>query len=71
LKKQSQFEQKQMHAMSLMQRVYGDRPALEVEGNKANSKPNKAKKSKSHVPAQTKGAGKRKKSLAAGNSLTG
>jgi hypothetical protein len=57
--------------MSLMQRVYGDRPALEVEGNKANSSPNKAKKSKSHAPAKAKGARKRKKSLAAANSLTG
>ncbi len=71
LKKQSQFEQKQMHAMSLMQRVYGDRPALEVKGNKANSKPKRAKRSQSHAPAQTKGARKRKKKLAAANSLTG
>jgi hypothetical protein len=47
--------------MSLMQRVYGDRPALEVKENKANSSPNKAKKSKSRTPASSTEVRKGKK----------
>ena len=64
LKKQSQFAPVQIGAISCVKGDYGIIQACQVEENKANQ-------SQFHAPAQTKGAGKREKSLAADNSLTG
>ena len=64
LKKQTQYVQARMDVTSLMQEDYENNPAGGVEENKANQ-------SQSHEPEPTKGAGKRKKSLAAATSLTG
>ena len=64
LKKQSQFAPAIMGATSFMQGDYGNMSAGGAEENKANQ-------SQSYAPEQSKGAGKRKKSLAAANSLTG
>ena len=53
-----------MGTTSFMQRDYENNPADGVEENKANQ-------SQSHATEPTKGAGKRKKSVAAATSLTG
>jgi len=58
LKKQSQFDQALIDATSFMQGDYDNYPVGGVEENKANQ-------SQLHEPALTKGAGKRKKSVAA------
>ena len=64
LKKQSQYIQALIGAKSFMQGDYNNNPACGVEENKPNQ-------SQSNEPASTKVAGKRKKSLATANSLTG
>ena len=63
LKKQTQYIQDLMDAKSLMQGDYGNNQAGGVEENKANQ-------SQFHTSVLTKGVEKRKKSLAAANSLT-
>ena len=64
LKKQSQFAPELMGTTTFVKREYEKNPADEVEENKAKQ---------SQFPAleQTKGAGKREKSLAAADSLIG
>jgi len=64
LKKQSQFAPARMRVTSFLKGDYGNKPAIGAEENKA-------KQSQFHAPALTKGAGKREKSLAAADSLTG
>ncbi len=64
LKKQTQFDPALMGATSFMEGDYGNMPAGGVEENKANQ-------SQSHATEPTKGARKRKKSLAAAKSLAG
>ncbi|HUT45160.1 MAG TPA: hypothetical protein VMX36_02700, partial [Sedimentisphaerales bacterium] len=64
LKKQTQFVPAQVGAKSFVKGDYDNKPARGAEENKA-------KQSQSPAPALTKGAGKREKSLAAANSLTG
>ncbi|MFC1604565.1 hypothetical protein ACFL5F_06005 [Planctomycetota bacterium] len=64
LKKQTQYIQDLTDAKSLMKGDYGNISAHRVEENKANQ-------SQFHTEVLTKGAGKRKKSLAKANLLTG
>jgi len=64
LKKQSQFAPALMGVTSFIRGAYGNKTNSGAEENKANQ-------SQFHAPALTKGAGKREKSLAAANSLTG
>jgi len=63
LKKQSQYIQALIDAKSFMKGDYGNNPAGCDEENKANQ-------SQFHTSVLTKGVEKRKKSLAAANSLT-
>jgi hypothetical protein len=65
LKKQSQYTQPLMGITSYMRGDYGNVPARRVEENKANKAcPEHVEWGQSHAPAQTKGAGKREKSVA-------
>ncbi|HUT47677.1 MAG TPA: hypothetical protein VMX36_15450, partial [Sedimentisphaerales bacterium] len=64
LKKQTQFAPDEIGAKSYVKGDYENKPACGVEENKANQ-------SQFHTPTLTEGAGKRKKSLATANSLTG
>ena len=71
VKKQTQFEPGLMGATPFMQGDYDNMPASREQENKANSNPNKAKQSQLHETVLAKVAGKRKKSDAAANTLTG
>jgi len=71
LKKRTQSEPDQMGATTFMQGGYGNMPAYGIEENEANSNPNKANQSQLHESVLAKVARKRKKSVAAANSLTG
>ena len=64
LKKQSQYTPEQMGVTSLMKGDYDNNPAGGDEENKADQ-------SQFHTPAPAEGVGKREKSLAADNLLTG
>ncbi|MHC4556948.1 MAG: hypothetical protein ACYTFW_07065 [Planctomycetota bacterium] len=64
LKKQSQFVTPQIGVSSYIEGYYENKPAWGVQKNKA-------KQSQFHTPELTKGVGKREKSLAAANLLTG
>jgi len=64
LKKQTQFTVVELGTKSYIKRDYGNKPAGGCDENKA-------KRSQSQALESTKGVGKRKKSLAAANSLTG
>jgi len=64
LKKQTQFAPELMGATSFVKGYYDNKPANGAEENKPNQ-------SKFPASVLTEGAGKREKSLAAANSLTG
>ena len=71
LKKRTQSGSGLNDVTSYVEGDYGNMPAGGIEENEPNSNPNKANQSQSHESVLTKVAGKRKKSVAAANSLTG
>ena len=72
LKKQSQFAVVQLGAKSYIKRDYGNIPAGGCDENKANQAcPEHVEWSQFPAPEPTEGVGKREKTLAAANSLTG